>query len=103
MTSTPREVVPGGDTDRVSKNGGYDLYVQLQLTMAGRTLEQGIYALARSCASTALIACESEEEACKLLRDMADDAINELRLNWPNRQELLAIAATSYHPEGGRG
>lgn len=99
----PREMVPGGPTDRVAKAGGQELYVALQQELAGHSVEQIVYALTHSSFSVAFFALESEDEAAALLQRMADDAINQIRLNWPDRRRLIADAIASWHGKGGRG
>ncbi len=96
-------MVPGGATERVKKDGGEELYISLQMALAGHSVPQVIYALTRSTSSAVLFAADTEEAAVELIERMATDAINELRLNWADKDQLIANSVASWHGEGGRG
>lgn len=97
-----KSMIPGGPTDEVRQAGGYDLFVALALSMGGKSFDVCAYALIRALAIVA-INIDNKEAAVQFLRDAADDAINELELNWPDRDQLIGDAIASASPEVGHG
>lgn len=98
----PKPMIPGGPTERVKNGGGQDLFISLVTTMAGNSIDVCAFAVARCTCNVAF--CLSErEEAKAFIRQIAEDAINELELNWPNRDQLVADAIASWSPQPGNG
>jgi len=95
------EMIEGGPTERVMKAGGEDAYREIAAALAGRNLDVCVYALTRAMTSIGLN-LGTHEAGVTLVREMADDAINELELNREDRAKLLAEARAVYHSKGGR-
>lgn len=97
-----KAMIPGGETERVANQGGQDLFVTLAMAMGGHSVEVCVYALT-SCLANVGLAAERLDQASELMRAMAEDAVNQLELNWPDRDKLLSEAIANTHTVAGNG
>lgn len=97
----PRAMVAGGSTDQVAKAGGARLFNELQMLLAGNEVGACVYALTRSIVVIGLLH-DDLAEGSALIRQMAEDSVNELELNWPDREQLIADGAAAMQAMAGR-
>ena len=97
-----KAMIPDGPTDKVRNSGGSDLFVTLAMAMGGQRTDVCAYALARCMANVALM-FDDADTAKSFIADLAADAVNELELNWPEREKLMADAVASTSTETGHG
>lgn len=94
--SSPKEMVLGGLTEKVMLAGGNSLFNTLAAAAGGQRVDTCVYAATRLLSNVAL-SIDDLETARRMLRQVAEDAVSELELNWPHREQLLASAATVLH------
>ena len=96
-----KEAIPGGITEQVAAAGGQDLFIEMAMTMAGKDIGSCVYALTRCLANVGLFLSDDLGHSSKMLRQVGEDAVNELELNWPERKALLTKARANTHLVGG--
>jgi len=98
----PYKIIKGGLTDQVRQMGGDSLYISLAMATGGHRVDISVYALTRMMSSMGLM-FEDINDARAVIRQMAEDAIGELELNFPDRERLIAEGRASIHREAGHG
>lgn len=95
-------MVKDGATDQVRRAGGESLFITLALASGGQRVDVCVYAFTRLLANVAL-SLDDIDQARDLLNQVAQDAISELELNWPDRKRLIAESLATTHREPGHG
>jgi hypothetical protein len=99
---TPGPMIPGGETERVGRQGGEQLAREMMVLAGGHEIPTIVYAMVDVLTSVCLH-LDTLPAASDLANNVAADAINQLELNWPDRERLFAEARASYHNEAGHG
>ena len=86
-----RPMVPGGPTNRAAQNGGQELYIKLQLLLAGEAMPVAMFALIETLGAIAIELGTTKEESKATVDLIAGDAKNFIDLNFDEVSADVAL------------